>query len=107
MSREPDAVPAFLDEIQLAHGANKTLDAEIDTMRDALMQVPPESEARRLVERMALLLQASILVRHAPSYVADAFCATRLSDRPGFSYGALNAKIDTAAILARAMPSLG
>jgi putative acyl-CoA dehydrogenase len=104
MSREPDAVPALLDEIQMAHGVNKTLDAEINVLRDALVQIPPESEARRLVERMALVLQASILVRHAPSFVADAFCATRLSERPGFAYGALNAKIDTAAILERAMP---
>ena len=104
MLREPDAVPAFLDEVQLAHGANKTLDTEINALRDGLVQIPPESEARRLVERMALVLQASILVRHAPSYVADAFCATRLSERPGFAYGALNAKIDTAALLQRAMP---
>ena len=104
MGREPDAVPAFLDEIELARGGNSALDGEIDTLRNTLVQISPESYARRLVERMALALQASILVRHAPSFVADAFCATRLSERPGFAYGALDAKIDTAALLARAMP---
>ena len=105
MTREPDAVPAFLDEIERARGENATLDAEIDALRDSLVQMPPESEARRLVERMAIVLQASILVRHAPAFVADAFCATRLSSRPGYAYGALGANIDTARLLERAMPT--
>ena len=104
MSREPDVVPAYLEEIEAAHGGNATLDTEIDVLRDHLVQVPAEGDARRLVERMAIALQASILVRHAPAYVADAFCATRLSERGGLSYGAYDAKIDTAAVLARAMP---
>jgi len=106
MAREPDAVPAFLDEIERARGDNATLDAEIDALRDRLVQMPPESEARRLVERMAIVLQASILVRHAPAFVADAFCATRLATRPGFAYGALDAKIDTARLLERAAPQV-
>jgi putative acyl-CoA dehydrogenase len=45
-------------------------------------------------------------VRHAPSFVADAFCATRLSARPGFAYGAIDAKIDTGALLERASPNV-
>ncbi len=104
MMREPDAVPAYLNEIEGARGEHPLLDAEIDALKSQLVQVPGESEARHLVERMALALQASILARHSPGYVADAFCATRLSDRPGLAYGALSAKIDTAPILARAMP---
>ena len=35
------------------------------------------------MERMALRLQGSLLVRHAPSEVADAFCAARLGDEEG------------------------
>ena len=104
MMREPDAVPAFVNELEAAHGENAELDAETDRLRDRLAQVPAESEARRLVERMAIALQASVLVRYAPSYVADAFCATRLGQQPGLTYGALDAKIDTAKILERAMP---
>ncbi len=45
--------------------------------------------ARRLVERMALTLQASLLVRHAPAAVADAFCATRLGGDWGHAFGTL------------------
>lgn len=104
MMREPDAVPAYLTEVEAALGGNALLDAEIRALRDRLVQVPPESHARRLVERMALVLQASILVRHAPSAVADGFCATRLGERIGLAYGALDTAIDTAAILKRAMP---
>jgi len=106
MMREPDVVPAFLNEIEAARGENALLDRETEALRDRLMQVPPESEARRLVERMAIALQASILLRYAPSYVADAFCATRLGAHPGIAYGAIDGEIDTAAILERAMPAV-
>jgi putative acyl-CoA dehydrogenase len=106
MMREPHAVPAFVNELEGAHGENAALDAEIASLKDALVQVPAESGARRIVERMALALQAATLVRHAPHFVADAFCATRLGDRPGFAYGAGAAAIDSAAILTRAAPQL-
>jgi putative acyl-CoA dehydrogenase len=104
MMREPDAVPAFINELETAHGENAALDSAIDALRDRLMQVPVEDQARHLVEQMAVALQASVLVRHAPAFVADAFCATRLSGHSGSCYGAIDARIDTAAILKRAMP---
>jgi putative acyl-CoA dehydrogenase len=63
-----------------------------------------EALARRLAETMALALQGAILVQNAPGFVSDAFCATRLCDRPGLSCGALDAKIDVDAVLSRAMP---
>jgi putative acyl-CoA dehydrogenase len=53
---------------------------------------------------MALALQGAVLAKHAPDFVADAFCATRLAEHPGLSYGALDAKIDTDALIQRAMP---
>ena len=42
-----------------------------------------ETRARRVVESMALGLQGSLLVRHGPPAVADAFCAARLGARRG------------------------
>ena len=75
-------------------------------MKNRLVQPPGEHEARHLVEQMAVALQASILVRQGPAAVADAFCATRLPDRPGFVYGGSGAKMDVDAILDRAMPAL-
>jgi putative acyl-CoA dehydrogenase len=58
-----------------------------------------------LVRKIALALQGALLVQHAPLFVADAFCAARLTDAGGLSYGALSTKADVDAILARAMPA--
>ena len=101
-----DAVPAFINEIEGAHGIYEALDRLIDSVRDALVQAPDEHYARHLVENMALALQGSLLARHGPPAVADAFCATRLGLHRGSSYGAIDAKIDTDAILFRAMPAV-
>ncbi|MCZ4514731.1 DNA alkylation response protein, partial [Streptomyces sp. ActVer] len=53
---------------------------------------------------MALVLQGSLLVRHAPAAVADAFCATRLGGDWGHAFGTLPASADLDAILNRALP---
>jgi len=106
MVREPASVPALLDEIRLARGADRRLDtaaarleAELADPRDA------ERRARRLVERMALVLQASLLVRSAPPAVADAFCASRLEEGGGgLVFGTLPPAADAAALVARATP---
>ncbi|MGH9132717.1 MAG: DNA alkylation response protein, partial [Ilumatobacteraceae bacterium] len=63
-----------------------------------------ELQARRVVERMATMLQGSLLVRHAPAAVADAFCASRLGGDAGRAFGTLPASADIGAILARAWP---
>ena len=104
MAREPDSVAAFVQEIEAARGANAALDRAIDAVKDAIAKPPAESAARHLVETMALALQGAVLARTTPSAILDGFCATRVADRPGFAYGAVNAKIDTSAILARAIP---
>ncbi len=103
MKREPDAIPAFLNELARAQGENANLDAAVASLKDRFVQTPDEHEARHIVERMAVTLQASLLLQYAPAAVADAFCATRLGAAPAFAYGAL-ASIDSDAILARAMP---
>ena len=64
-----------------------------------------EAGARRLVESLALVLQGSLLVRHAPAAVADAFCATRLDGDWGHAFGTLPTGLDPAAIVARATPA--
>lgn len=63
-----------------------------------------QAGARRLVEQMALALQASLLVRHAPPAVADAFCATRLGGDWGHSFGPLPDGADVDAVLERSLP---
>ena len=98
LAREADGLNAFLAECELACGADAWLDAHLDALPSTL---DPWS-ARRGVEELALAFQASLLVRFAPPYVADAFCAARLGGG-GRAFGTLPAGVDGAAIVARAL----
>jgi putative acyl-CoA dehydrogenase len=104
MHREPESVDAFVKEIETARGANLALDNAIARMKDSISRSVDEAAARRLVERMAIVLQGAIVVQHAPSFIADAFCATRFAEHPGLAYGAPAAKLDENSILSRAAP---
>jgi putative acyl-CoA dehydrogenase len=102
LSRTPEALGVFLDEVDLAAGADWRLDAHVASLRSEIGRPEAlEHRARRVVERMALALQGSLLVRHAPPAVADAFCATRLGGDGGLHYGTLPEGADIAAILDR------
>jgi putative acyl-CoA dehydrogenase len=101
--KEPGTVDALFAELALAHGADARLDAAVTRLR-GLLASASETGARRLVEQMALTLQASLLVRHAPAAIADAFCATRLGGDWGHSFGTLPDAADLGAILGRALP---
>jgi putative acyl-CoA dehydrogenase len=100
MLKEPDGLPAFLEECELARGANALLDAHLDKLLE--QPTDPEFEARRLVEQLGLAFQASLLVRNGPAAVSDAFCAARLGDG-GRAFGTLPAGTDAGAILARTL----
>ena len=65
-----------------------------------------EYRARDVVDRMALAIQAALLVQHAPAAVADGFCASRLGSAGGGhrNYGTLPRGVDCAAIIERATP---
>jgi len=106
--KEPEGLPAFMAECELAAGADARLDAHLAGVRTRVEQTfasgEPQFEARRLVEDLALSLQGALLVRHAPSAVADAFCAARLAGEAGRVYGTLPAGIDARAIIERAYP---
>jgi putative acyl-CoA dehydrogenase len=104
MARDPHSVEALIAELESARGAHRPLDRAIDDVKAYIARPPDEAHARRLAEMLALALQGAVLTRSAPATVADAFCATRLCDRPGLSYGAIDAAIDVDAIIGRAMP---
>ncbi|MGI5373535.1 acyl-CoA dehydrogenase family protein [Streptomyces sp. CA-251387] len=103
LSRGPATAEALFAELALAQGADARLDASVTRLK-ALLTNGSEAGARRLVELMALTLQASLLVRHAPAAVADAFCATRLGGDWGYAFGTLPDGADVDAILGRALP---
>ena len=98
LSREPDGLEAFLNECALASGGNALLDAHLSALPT---KIDPWT-ARRAVEELAIAFQASLLVRHAPEFVADAFCEARLGGG-GRVYGTLPSGVDGAAIVARAL----
>ncbi len=107
LAKEPEAVAALEAEIAPALGADPRLDAAAAQLRRDLADTANlEVRARRLVERLALVLQGALLVRHAPHAVADAFCASRLGGDWGAAFGTLPAGTDFAAILDRARPCL-
>ncbi|MBS9716452.1 acyl-CoA dehydrogenase family protein [Pseudohalocynthiibacter aestuariivivens] len=104
ITREADAVPALLDELEKARGNDQNLDSAIDRLRaefddrDAM-----ESRMRTITEMIALTLQGALLTQHAPTKVAEAFCASRLA--PGYrgAFGTLPKGCDTDAIISRAL----
>jgi putative acyl-CoA dehydrogenase len=105
MARDPDGVAAFLAECEQARGADRRLDAHLDGLPGRLSDVAGGDQwlARRVVEALAIAFQASLLVRHAPSAVADGFCAGRLGDGQARSFGALPAGVHGRAILERSL----
>jgi putative acyl-CoA dehydrogenase len=105
LARSPESLDAFLGELALAAGADARLDAYVDALKLELGDFDSiEYRARRVVERMALALQGSLLVRSSPPAVADAFCASRLGGDHGRSYGTLPAGVDVGAIIDRHTP---
>ena len=89
MATNPRAAEALLAEIGEAEGEPR-LDAHLAALRAELADGSElEARARRLVERMALGLQASLLLRFGDEAVADAFCASRLGADGGLAFGTL------------------
>jgi putative acyl-CoA dehydrogenase len=113
LGRDPETARALLDEAAEAQGADSRFDAALRDLRDSLGRLRDadhdgaEFQARRLVERLALVLQGSLMVRFAPMAVADAFCASRLSPSGGATFGTLPTGVDAKAIVERARPTLG
>jgi putative acyl-CoA dehydrogenase len=103
MTKQPESLDAFFTELDQSSGTDHRLDDAITELRKDLTDLSNiETRARRLVEKMALALQGSLLVRHAPPAIADAFCASRLAGDWGTAFGTLPAGADTAAIVDRA-----
>jgi putative acyl-CoA dehydrogenase len=104
--REPESVSAFLAELRLARGADRRLDARIAEVESELTDLTDgEVRGRRLVGAMALAIQGALLVRHAPSFVADAFCAARFGDESGRVFGTLSPGTAFREIIERAAPN--
>ncbi|WP_269305908.1 acyl-CoA dehydrogenase family protein [Aeromicrobium sp. HA] len=106
MTKEPHTLDAFFAEAELASGADRRYDAAVDRLKKEFTSFDDlEFRARRIVEQMALVFQASQLVRHAPAAVADAFTGSRLERDWGGAFGTLPPRADVGEIIDRAMPA--
>ena len=105
MAKSPRSVDAFWEEVNRGAGGDARLDGAIRTLQNELANTEDlEGRARRLVEEMAVVVEASLLVQHAPEAVADAFCASRLGPDRGRAFGTLPRGTDVRAIVERAAP---
>ncbi|WP_338849549.1 isovaleryl-CoA dehydrogenase [Massilia sp. W12] len=115
LAKGPAPQLALQQELKAAQGRNAQFDAYSKTLCEDLLQTPPahienqaqqEFGARELAMRIVLALQASLLLRHAPRFVAQAFIHSRLRDGgPAACFGGLDFDTDCAAIIARAWPA--
>src|SRR5262249_6559415 len=95
IATEPGTTEALLSELDLARGADRQFDAHLQALHSQWASVAADQrEARRFVERLAVGLQASLLLRFSPPAVARAFCAARLAADGGRAYGTLPASAD-------------
>ena len=106
MERTPNTAEVLHREFD--EGKDARLKAFTDRLekRLAARDRNDESQARALARELVLALQASLLIRHAPAAVADAFCASRLDGEGGSVFGLLPRGIDLRGIAERAAPTI-
>jgi putative acyl-CoA dehydrogenase len=105
--RNADVLQALEAELATARGAapyDRFVDALLARFADAADGGGDEAGARRLAQDIALAVQASLLRRHAPDFVFDAFCRSRLAGGGPQVFGTLPANVAFDAIIQRAMP---
>jgi len=106
LSREPATREALFGELLAAKGLHAALDREIASLQRQLADVADvEKRSRALVERMALALQASLLLRAGNPDVAESFCQSRLAGAHGYAFGTLGAGAPLNALIERARPA--
>ncbi|MBT2301902.1 acyl-CoA dehydrogenase family protein [Variovorax paradoxus] len=104
---EPAAMEALFSELALAKGGDRRLDAQVQSMHALLSGgAVDERLARRVAERLAMCLQASLLVRHAAPWMADAFCASRFEAERSGLFGTLDSQAPLDALVARTTPDM-
>ncbi|MCR2765147.1 acyl-CoA dehydrogenase family protein [Microbacterium sp. zg.B48] len=107
LSRDPESAAAFAAELEMTSGGSALLDAHVARTLRMMDEIAgadldeAQAQARRLSENLALALQGSLMLRHAPSVAAEAFLAARLGEDRTAQYGGLPRGTDAAAIVAR------
>ncbi|MBN7770255.1 isovaleryl-CoA dehydrogenase [Marinobacter daepoensis] len=108
LQKEPETLDAFFKEAGEAKGADRRFDQHLAQLQHDFADISDfQYRARNLVDRMALALQGSLLLRYGDKDVADAFCASRLQNNGGMNYGNLPSGTNPTAIIKRGTPVVG
>jgi putative acyl-CoA dehydrogenase len=106
MRKEPAAIEAVFGELDAAKGLNEFFDRFLLNLKDEFSDPEDlEFRARTIVEKFALCLQAKVLLKTAPDFVAEAFCLSRLSENKNLNFGTLPVGIETDKIIERSKPT--
>jgi len=110
IAKEPNSADAIIHEIRQGGGADRRLDEYVANLesdltgltqqRSAYGIAGSEAQARRLAEKLALALEASLIVRHGSSAEAGAFVSSRIAGDCGCTFGTLSAELDSQSIVA-------
>ena len=108
LQKEPETLDAFFKEAAEARGTDRRFDQFLAQLQHDFADISDfQYRARNLVDRLALTMQGSLLLRFGDKHVADAFCASRLQHNGGMNYGNLPSGTNPAAIIKRATPVVG
>lgn len=108
IARQPKSLEVLLDELGAARGGDARYDTYLEDLRATFADIEHlEYRARHVVERLALAIQASLLVRFGHPAVADAFTGSRLDGRRASAFGTLGSGVDLTSIIERATPTVG
>ncbi|HEY2926153.1 isovaleryl-CoA dehydrogenase, partial [Piscinibacter sp.] len=100
-----DIAEALAAELAAARGTNAAFDRFAATLAQRIADGSDEADGRRLAQDVALAVQAALLHQHAPDFVFDAFCRSRLAGDWGQAFGTLPSNVDFDALINRAKPT--
>ena len=105
-AKQPETLEAVTAELAETTGVHPMLDKAVRSVEPLLGAAPGEQErhARRIASTLSRTLQASLLWRYAPEFIARPFTETRLAGGRN-EYGNLPPGSDTAAVIERAFPA--
>ncbi|GAA3949539.1 isovaleryl-CoA dehydrogenase [Allohahella marinimesophila] len=108
LAKSPASLEVYFNEVGAAKGSDARFDVFLVKLQSDLMNTDNlEYRARNLVDRLALVMQGALMIRHSSSAMAEAFCATRMGLHGGLNYGNLPVNTNAASIIARATPVVG
>ena len=100
LTKDPATVEALLAEFQTTAGADQRLDGYVERIAGRLATAANDKYAARdLTEKLALALQASLMVRYSTPAMAEAFISSRLAGQHGQAFGTLPDEMDVKEIL--------